>query len=210
MRRHHGQMGGEREWELIFNLPFNYPSLVETVNNVSPTISSQTSGTEGGVTYTKLTARRYSESKKAAVYYDMDGTNYVTKLNAANEWKLHVELYWQTYAANGPYAYPLYLGDYPPNTSVWDANQMYCCTETERPTEGMWVQRNVWTCVDLIADFVNNTLTYSNDKNSNISVFTNNFTKAANRLRYVGVFSKQWSGGGTYTGFVRNFQIYAR
>lgn len=198
------------DWELVFNLPFNYPNLVETVNNVSPIVQNQTSGTEGGVTYTKLTAIRYNSGTHTALYYDMNGTDYVQKMNNANEWKLHVELYWQTYASNGMYAHPFFLGNYPSSTNVWDANVLTCCTETYLTTNGNWVQRNVWTSVECYVNFTDNIIQTTNDKNSNVTQSANSFTKAANRLRYIGCFSKQWSGGGTYTGFVRNFQIYVR
>ena len=201
--RHHGQINGGQE--IIFNAP------LDEVNRAMDLIS----GVNGTVTSGTFDSATHSVSGSAVRYngivrWDLNGQAFPTKVQEAYDNGKTLGVSWEMYCqTTSYYAAPFTIGTYAStnnSTRFWPAEGLYCDPRPSGNT-GIHIPSNTWITITYITNLATNDMTATTSAGA-VSTMRWQINCTASIIRYVNIFGKCWSGGGTWTGKMRNVLIW--
>ena len=210
-RRHHVQIGGGQE--IIFNAP------LDEVNTSKDLIS----GVNGTVTSGTFDTTTHSVSGSAVRYngivrWDLNGQAFPTKVQTAYDNGKTIYFQWEMYCqTTSYYATPFTIGTYASTNNSTRFLTSEGQSVDPRPSSSAninYISPNTWVQVTFKVDMSNGNGT------GRVEIMTSERPQfvlystawqincTATIIRYVNIFGKCWSGGGTWTGKMRNVVIW--
>ena len=203
-RRHHVQIGGGGQ-EIIFNAP------LDEVNTSKDLIS----GVNGTVTSGTFDTTTHSVSGSAVRYngivrWDLNGQAFPTKVQAAYTNGKTIGVSWEMYCtSNTNYATPFTIGTWgSTNNSTRLPKEEGLKVDPRGNYVWMPITRNLWVTITYYIDLQNAMIYGNTSEGYSNNLSTPTISVSNDIVRYVNIFGKCWSGGGTWTGKMRNVLIW--
>lgn len=205
-KRHHIPISDGAE--IIFNAPLDEVNTSkDLISGVSGTV---TSGTFDSVTHSVTgSAVRYN----GIVKWDLNGTPFPTNVQAAYTNGKTIGVSWEMYCTtNGQYATPFTIGTFSSTNNATRFHQgegLAADPRAASSSNASHISTNTWVQVTyktVLPSGYTEIMTSERPNFVPYATFTINCT--ANIIRYVNIFGKCWSGGGTWTGKMRNVLIW--